>query len=354
MKSYDIAVVGGDGIGPEVVAEECKVLTAVAAQSGFQLNFTNYDLGGERYLQTGELLPEPVLAELMDHDAILLGAIGTPTVPVGVLERGITLALRTRLDQYVNLRPIRLLPGAVSAVTGLTSDRCDLVVLRENIEGLYGGAGGTSYGGTPAEVATQESINTYFGVERLVRYGFELAQTRRGHLTLCHKTNVLGYAGSLWARVVDDVATEYPEVQTDYVHVDAACLYFVTQPERFDVIVTDSMFGDIITDLGAAVTGGIGLSASASINPGSGVPGTFEPIHGSAPDIAGQGIANPIGAILAGGLCLEHLGEIQASLMVEEAVILALQRDETGMTDTTAIGDLITQETERVEILDAV
>jgi len=354
LKTYDLAVVGGDGIGPEVVAEECKVLTAVAARSGFQLNLTEYDLGGERYLRTGDLLPETVVRELMGHDGILFGAIGSPAVPVGVLERGITLALRTALDLYVNLRPIRLLPGVASLVTDLTPERCDLEVLRENIEGLYPGAGGTSYVGTHAEVATQESINTYFGVERLVRYGFERAQARRGRLTLCHKTNVLRHAGSLWSRVVEDLATEYPEIDVDYVHVDAACLYLVTQPERFDVIVTDSMFGDIITDLGAAVTGGIGLSPSANINPRSGVPGTFEPIHGSAPDIAGKAIANPMGAILAGGMCLADLGEDGASRIVEEAVIGVLsrvqQQYEPLTTNTAEIGDLVVEMVERVEL----
>jgi len=354
MKSYELAVVGGDGIGPEVVAEACKVLATVSSASDFRLDFTTYDVGGERYLRTGELLPEPVLGELIEHDAILFGAIGTPSVPVGVLERGIILSLRTRLDQYVNLRPIRLLRGVESPVKGMTTDRCDLVVVRENIEGLYGGAGGTNYRGTRSEIATQESINTYFGVERLVRYGFECAQGRDGRLTLCHKTNVLGYAGSLWTRVVDDLAEEFPDVRTDYVHIDAACLYLVTQPERFDVIVTDSMFGDIITDLGAAVAGGIGLSPSASINPFSKMPGTFEPIHGSAPDIAGQGIANPLGAILAGGLCLAELGEPESSRLVEEAVIsfLARSRDqsETKPTRTAEIGDLVASMTERTDL----
>jgi len=253
----------------------------------------------------------------------------------------------------VNLRPIRLLPGVESPVKGMTTDRCDLVVLRENIEGLYGCAGGINYRGTPSEIATQESINTYFGIERLVRYGFECARRRDGRLTLCHKTNVLGYAGSLWVSVVEELAEEFPDVETDYVHVDAACLYLVTQPERFDVIVTDSMFGDIITDLGAAVAGGIGLSPSASINPFSEMPGSFEPIHGSAPDIAGQGIANPLGAILAGVLCLTDLGESEASRLVEDAVIGFLARSpdesETAPPRTAEIGDLVASMTEHKE-----
>ncbi|NOX21818.1 MAG: 3-isopropylmalate dehydrogenase [Actinobacteria bacterium] len=355
MKSYDIAVLGGDGIGPEVVAEECKVLAVVATRFNLRLNFTEYNLGGERFLRTGELLPESVLTELRGHDAILLGALGTPGVPVGVLERGIILALRTRLDQYVNVRPVRLLPGVTSPVADITTDRCDMIVLRENIEGLYGGAGGISYRGTPAEVATQESVNTYFGVERLVRVGFERAQVRDGRLTMFHKTNVLGYAGSLWTRVVDELAEEFSDVQVDYVNIDAACLYLVTQPERFDVIVTDSMFGDIITDLGAAVTGGIGLAPSASLSPSSEMPGSFEPIHGSAPDIAGKGIANPIGAILAGGLCLADLGEVEAAQMVEEAVVAVLSLGEETLNQTeppptAEIGDLVAAVAERLEL----
>jgi 3-isopropylmalate dehydrogenase len=261
---------------------------------------------------------------LRDHDAILLGAVGTPDVPPGVLERGLLLRLRFAFDQYVNLRPVKLLPGVPTPVAGLTPDRCDLLVVRENTEGLYAGAGGFLYKGTAAEVATQESINTRRGVERVARYAFDRAEERSGRLTLCHKTNVLTYAGDLWQRTVDEVAADYPGVEVDYVHVDAACLYLVQSPERFDVVVTDNLFGDIITDLGAAVQGGLGLAASGNLNPDGEAPSMFEPVHGSAPDIAGKGWANPVAGVLSAALCLAHLGEEKAAAALERACGLVL------------------------------
>jgi 3-isopropylmalate dehydrogenase len=272
-----------------------------------------YDLGGERYLRTGEVLPPTVKQELADFDAILLGAVGTPDVPPGVLERGLLLELRFDFDQYVNLRPVRLYPGVPTPIAGLMPEDCDLVVVRENTEGLYAGAGGFLRKGTRHEVATQESLNTRLGVERVVRFAFDQARTRRNHLTLCHKTNVLTYAGDLWQRTVDEVAADFPEVEVDYVHVDAACLYLVNDPGRFDVIVTDNLFGDIITDLGAAVQGGLGLAASGNLDPERRHPSMFEPVHGSAPDIAGRGWANPVAAVLSVAMCLHHLGETEAA-----------------------------------------
>jgi 3-isopropylmalate dehydrogenase len=344
VQTYRLAVIGGDGVGPEVTAEALKSITAAADRFGFAIDRVDYDLGGQRYLTTGEVLPDSVLAELSGCDAILLGAVGTPEVPPGVLERGLLLRLRFTFDLYVNLRPVKLLPGVDSPLAGLTPDRLDLVVVRENTEGLYAGAGGVLYGGTPAEVATQESLNTRRGVERVVRDAFDRAVARRGRLTLCHKTNVLTFAGDLWQRTVDEVATEYPGVQRDYVHVDAACLYLVTAPERFDVIVTDNLFGDIITDLGAAVQGGLGLAASANLDPTRASPSIFEPVHGSAPDIAGQGLANPVAAVLSAALCLDHLGEHDAAAAIEAAVaevLLTLGEIGTPGASTAEIGDRI-------------
>jgi 3-isopropylmalate dehydrogenase len=289
-----------------------------------------------------------VLDELRDHDAILLGAVGTPDVPPGILERGLLLRLRSAFDQYVNLRPVRLLPGVESPVAGLTPERCDLVVVRENTEGSYAGAGGVVYRGTPHEIATQESLNTRHGVERVVRYAFELAERRKRRLTLCHKTNVLTFAGDLWQRTVDAVAADHPTVDVDYVHVDAACLYMVSAPERFDVVVTDNLFGDIITDLGAAIQGGLGLAASGNLNPERTAPSMFEPVHGSAPDIAGSGQANPVAAVLSAALCLEHLGQDKAAIAVEDAVgvvlpqLAAMGGVEMGYS-TKEIGDRIAQ-----------
>ncbi len=285
-----IGVIAGDGIGPEVVAEARKALAA----AGFAHEAVDYDLGGARYLRTGEVLPDSVLGELAGLDAILLGAVGTPDVPPGVLERGLLLRLRFEFDLYVNLRPVRLLPGAPTPLAGKGPEDIDLVVIRENTEGAYAGEGGFLRRGTSAEVATQGSVNTRLGVERCLRYAFDLARTRpRRHLTLCHKTNVMTYAGDLWQRAFNDVAADYPDVGTGYVHVDAACLYLVESPERFDVVVTDNLFGDIVTDLGAAIAGGLGLAASGNLNPPRDRPSVFEPVHGSAPDIAGTGRANP-------------------------------------------------------------
>jgi 3-isopropylmalate dehydrogenase len=346
--ALQIAVVAGDGVGPEVTAEALKSLRVAANRFGFTIDTTTYDLGGRRYLRTGEVLPDPVMDELAEHDAILLGAVGTPDVPPGVLERGLLLKLRFAFDQYVNLRPVRLLPGVTSPVADLAPEDCDLVVVRENTEGAYVGAGGTLYRDTPAEVATQESINTRRGVERVVRYAFELAGRRDGRLTLCHKTNVLTHAGDLWKRTVDDVAADHPEATVDYVHVDAACLYLVTDPGRFDVVVTDNLFGDIITDLGAAVQGGMGLAASGNLNPTGAYPSMFEPVHGSAPDIAGTGQANPVAAILSVALCLDHLGHDKAASAVEDAVAAILPQlatmggDSMGYS-TKEIGDRIAQ-----------
>jgi 3-isopropylmalate dehydrogenase len=343
-----MAVIGGDGVGPEVTAQALGVLEAAAGRYGFSFATTAYDLGGARYLRSGEVLPETVEDELAEHDAILLGAVGAPQVPPGVLERGLLLKLRFDFDLYVNLRPIKLYEGVSSPVTGLTPDRCDLVVVRENTEGLYGGAGGVSRKDTDQEIATQESINTRFGVERVSRFAFEQAARRRHKLTLCHKTNVLTFAGDLWQRTVLEVAADYPEVTVDYVHVDAACLYLVESPERFDVIVTDNLFGDIITDLGAAVQGGLGLAASGNLNPDRAFPSMFEPVHGSAPDIAGKGWANPVAAVLSAAMCLQHLGEEDAAAAVEAAAVSVLPELKTmggadmGMS-TSEIGALIAE-----------
>ena len=323
-RSYRLAVIEGDGIGPEVTDQALKALAAAADRCGFAVETDHYDLGGRRYLATGEVLPDSVEEELAAHDAILIGAVGTPDVPPGVLERGLLLRLRFNFDLYVNLRPVKLLPGVPTPIAGLTPERCDMVVVRENTEGPYGGVGGTLRKGTAAEVAIQESLNTRFGVERIVRFALEQTLARRHHLTLCHKTNVLTYAGDLWYRTAHELADRYPDVQVDYVHVDAMCLYMVTSPERFDVVVTDNLFGDIITDLGAAVQGGMGLAASGNLNPDGDYPSLFEPVHGSAPDIAGRGWANPIAAVLSVAMCLSHLGERQAARIVEDAAAAVL------------------------------
>jgi 3-isopropylmalate dehydrogenase len=346
MTTYNLAVIGGDGVGPEVTAQTLQALHAAGDRFGFSVETTDYDLGGDRYRRTAEVLPESVQAELAGHDAIVLGAIGTPNVPPGVLERGLLLKIRFDFDQYVNLRPVKLLPGAPTPIKDLTPDRCDLVIVRENTEGLYTGAGGVENRGSTEELATQESINTRRGVERVVRYAFDRAAERRNKLTLCHKTNVLTYAGDLWQRTVDEVAAGYPDVDLDYVHVDAMCLFLVTEPERFDVVVTDNLFGDIITDLGAAVQGGMGLAASGNLDPERRYPSMFEPVHGSAPDIAGKGWANPIAAVLSGAMCLEHLGEVEAAGAVESAAASVIPELKTmggpdmGMS-TDQIGDLI-------------
>ena len=331
-----IAVIGGDGIGPEVTAEACKVLSAVLPS----VETTDYDLGAGRWHRTGEVLPDSVLEELAGHDAILLGAVGDPTVPPGVLERGLLLRLRFAFDQYVNLRPARLYPGTAGVLAGLKPGDIDLVVVREGTEGLYAGAGGVLHHDTPAEVATEESLNTRFGVERVIRDAFARAAARRQRVTCVHKTNVLTHAGDLWARTFAAVAAEHPDITTDYQHVDAAAMYLVTQPGRYDVIVTDNLFGDILTDLAAAVTGGIGLAASGSINPPGDHPSMFEPVHGSAPDIAGRGIADPVAAVLSVALLLDHLGHPAQAERVREAVTAELAaRTPAAPLQTVAVGD---------------
>ncbi len=332
-----IAVVAGDGIGPEVVAQARKVLDAILPGT----EATEYDLGAARFRATGEVLPDAVLAELARHDAILLGAVGDPSVPPGVLERGLLLKLRFAFDQYVNLRPSRLWPGTASPLAAVKPGEIDLIVVREGTEGLYAGAGGNLHPGTPAEVATEESLNTRHGVERVIRDAFARAARRpRRKVTLVHKTNVLTHAGGLWARTFAEVAAEHPDVTTEYQHVDAAAMFLVTQPQRYDVIVTDNLFGDILTDVAAAVTGGIGLAASGSINPDRRHPSMFEPVHGSAPDIAGRGIADPAAAVLSVALLLDHLGHPEAAQRVTDAVAAELAgRTPGGALNTAEIGD---------------
>ncbi|GGO30436.1 3-isopropylmalate dehydrogenase [Micromonospora parathelypteridis] len=332
-----IAVLAGDGIGPEVVAQARKVLDAVLPD----VQATEYDLGAARWHRTGEVLPDSVLAELAGHDAILLGAVGDPTVPPGVLERGLLLKLRFAFDQYVNLRPSRLWPGVVGPLGNVKPGEVDLVVVREGTEGLYAGAGGSLHRDTPAEVATEESLNTRHGVERVIRDAFARADRReRRKVTLVHKTNVLTHAGSLWARTFDAVAAEHPDIATEYQHVDAAAMFLVTQPQRYDVVVTDNLFGDILTDIAAAVTGGIGLAASGCINPEGAYPSMFEPVHGSAPDIAGQGIADPVAAVLSAALLLEQLGHPEAAARVNAAVAAELASRVPGVTlRTEEVGD---------------
>jgi 3-isopropylmalate dehydrogenase len=334
-----IAVVAGDGIGTEVVAEGLKVLDAVLPG----VETTAYDLGAARYNRTGEVLPDAVLEELAGYDAILLGAVGDPSVPPGVLERGLLLKLRFAFDQYVNLRPSRLWPGTSSPLGAVKPGEIDLVVVREGTEGLYTGAGGVMHQGTPAEVATEESLNTRHGVERVIRDAFARAARReRRKVTLVHKTNVLTHAGGLWARTFAEVAAEHPDIATEYQHVDAAAMYLVTQPSRYDVVVTDNLFGDILTDIAAAVTGGIGLAASGCINPERRYPSMFEPVHGSAPDIAGQGIADPVAAILSVSLLLDHLGHPEQARRVTEAVAAELAGRNPGQPLRTAeVGDRI-------------
>jgi len=300
--AHKVGIIGGDGIGPEVIAEGLRVIEAV----GVELDMVTYDLGGERYLRDGVVLTDEIIAEWRDLDALYLGAVGSPEVPPGVIERGLLLRMRFELDLYINFRPFVAPDGSH-----------DFVVIRENTEGTYAGEGGFLRKNTVHEIATQGSVNTRHGVERAIRYAFELATDRRNHLTLVHKTNVLTFAGDLWQRTFDDVAAEYPNVETDYNHVDAACIYFVSDPQRYDVIVTDNLFGDILTDLGGAVSGGIGFAPTANLNP-DGVS-MFEPVHGSAPDIAGDGIANPVAAILSGAMMLEHLGEGAAAERIDKA-----------------------------------
>ncbi|MEW2356128.1 3-isopropylmalate dehydrogenase [Spirillospora sp. NPDC029432] len=342
-RSIRLAVIPGDGIGPEVVAEGLKVLDAVAPSSELVFEQTSYDLGAARWHRTGETLPDSVLDELRGQDAILLGAIGDPTVPSGTLERGLLLRTRFELDHYVNLRPVKLLPGATTPLAGVGPGDIDMVVVREGTEGPYTGVGGVLRKGTPHEVATQESVNTAFGVERVVRYAFEQAANRpRKKLTLVHKDNVLTFAGDLYQRTLKKVAAEYPQVSTDYCHVDAATMFFVNDPGRFDVVVTDNLFGDIITDIGAAIAGGIGLAASGNVNPEGAAPSMFEPVHGSAPDIAGQGKADPTATILSVVMLLDHLGAAEAARRVERAVSDdLLERAGQGARTTAQVGDAI-------------
>jgi 3-isopropylmalate dehydrogenase len=345
--TVQLAVIPGDGIGPEVTAEALKVLEQVATSRGEGVKFepTRYDLGAERYLATGEVLPDTVLAEIRQNDAILLGAVGgrpgDPNLPPGILERGLLLRLRFELDHYVNLRPSRIYPGASSPLAD--PGEVDFVVVREGTEGPYVGNGGALRVGTPHEIATEVSVNTAFGVERVVRDAFARAQKReRKQLTLVHKTNVLVHAGGVWSRIVNEVAKEFPEVSVDYLHVDAATIFLTTDPGRFDVIVTDNLFGDIITDLAAAVTGGIGLAASGNVNPDRTAPSMFEPVHGSAPDIAGQQKADPTAAILSAALLLEHLGLDDAARTVEDAVTADLAaRGDGAPRRTSEVGDAI-------------
>jgi 3-isopropylmalate dehydrogenase len=344
-QTHRLAVIPGDGIGPEVTAEALKVLEQVAPAAGVKFEPTRYDLGAERYLATGEVLPDTVLSEIREHDAILLGAVGgrpgDPNLPPGILERGLLLRLRFELDHYVNLRPSRIYPGATSPLAD--PGDVDFVVVREGTEGPYVGNGGALRVGTPHEIATEVSVNTAFGVERVVRDAFGRAQKRpRKKLTLVHKTNVLVHAGGVWSRIVNQVAEEFPDVTVDYLHVDATMIFLATDPARFDVIVTDNLFGDIITDLAAAVTGGIGLAASGNVNPDRTAPSMFEPVHGSAPDIAGQQKADPTAAILSTALLLEHLGLDEAARTVEDAVVAELAARTPGTArGTSEIGDAV-------------
>ncbi len=330
-----LAIIPGDGIGPEVVTEAVKVLDTVLPG----VEKTHYDLGAKRFHATGEVLPETTVAELREHDAILLGAIGDPSVPSGVLERGLLLRLRFELDHHVNLRPGRLYPGVSSPLAG--DPTIDFVVIREGTEGPYTGTGGAIRVGTPHEVATEVSINTAFGVRRVVEDAFARAQQRRKHLTLVHKTNVLTFAGSLWSRTVAEVGQTYPAVEVAYQHVDAATIHLVTDPGRFDVIVTDNLFGDIITDLAAAVCGGIGLAASGNIDATRTNPSMFEPVHGSAPDIAGQGIADPTAAVMSVALLLSHVGEDAAAARVDRAVAAHLASRPNEKLSTAEVGERI-------------
>ena len=346
-KEYHISVIPGDGTGPEVVAEGIKILQTLADKFGFKLNFTHYDLGGEYYKTTGEILPENILESIAESDAIYLGAIGHPDVKPGILEKGILLKLRFYFDQYINLRPVKLYEGVDTPLKDKGPSDIDFVVVRENTEGLYAGAGGCLKYGTADEVAIQESINTRKGVERCVRYAFEYCRKRnkRKKLTLCGKTNVLTFAFDLWERTFNEVAKEYPDIETDYAHVDAICMWMVKNPEWFDVIVTDNMFGDIITDLGAMIQGGMGIAAGANINP-KGIS-MFEPIGGSAPKYTGKNIINPIAAVSAAQIMLETLGESMAASLVEESVIRVLRDDLKDVAagkmgySTQEVGDLV-------------
>ena len=339
-KSFNLAVIGGDGIGPEVVAEGLKVLDAVSLKYGVTFNKKEYELGARLWHKTGETLPDATLNELAKADVILLGAVGDPTVPSGVLERGLLLKIRFALDHFINLRPARLYPGVKSPLAGVSE--LDFVVVREGTEGPYVGAGGVLAEGTADEIATEESLNTRRGAERVIRNAFARAQVRpRKKLTLVHKNNVLTRAGSLWTRTFNEVAKEFPDVATDYLHVDAASMFFVTNPDRFDVVVTDNLFGDILTDIAAAICGGLGLAASGNINPTGKFPSMFEPVHGSAPDIAGKGIADPTATIMSVAMMLSHLGLTDAAKDVEKAVAADLLTRGDKKRSTSEIGTLL-------------
>ena len=345
--TYDIALVPGDGTGPEVLREGRKVVEAAAAKYGFNIKFVDYDLGGERYLANGDLLPDNVMAELRDMHAIYLGAIGHPGVQPGILEKGILLKMRFEMDLYINLRPVVLYPGVPTPLADKTPEQINFVVVRENTEGLYTGGGGFLKKGTPQEVAIQESINTRFGVERCLRYAFEYARhrSREKKLTLCGKTNVLTYAFDLWERTFNELAVEYPDVTTDYAHVDAICMWMIKNPEWFDVIVTDNMFGDIISDVGAMIQGGLGLAAGGNIHPGQ--VSMFEPIGGSAPKYTGLNVINPMAAIAAGQMMLAELGQTEAAEAVEDAIKKTVANDLKSLSagqmgyGTSEVGDIV-------------
>ena len=347
--AYQIAVIPGDGTGPEVVNEGLKVLKAVMQKENFKMAFTSYDLGGDRYLKTGEILPDSVLAEFRKFHAIFLGAIGHPDVKPGLLEQGILLKTRFTLDQYINLRPVKLYAGVDSPLKDKGPEHIDFVIVRENTEGLYTGAGGVLKRGTPDEVAVQESINTRKGVERCLRYAFQFCvkRNRARKLTMAAKTNVLNYASDLWMRVFQELAKEYPQVKTDYTHIDALCMWMVKNPEWYDVVVTDNLFGDIVTDLGAMIQGGLGIAAGGNINPDPGGVSMFEPMGGSAPKYTGKNVINPMAAIAACMMMLDHLGEKKAAERVEKAMMQVLAKHlksmaagEMGHT-TSEVGDLV-------------
>jgi len=340
MKSFNLAVIAGDGIGPEVVAEGLKVLDVVSANYGVEFKKTHYELGASYWHKTGEVLPDSVIADLAKSDVILLGAVGDPTVPSGVLERGLLLKLRFAFDHYINLRPAKLHPGVKSPL--VNSDSIDFIVVREGTEGPYVGAGGTLAFGTKDEIATEESLNTRRGAERVIRDAFARAQARpRKKLTLVHKNNVLTRAGGLWTRTFNEVAKEFPDITTDYLHVDAASMFFVTNPERFDVVVTDNLFGDILTDIAAAICGGIGLAASGNINPTGEFPSMFEPVHGSAPDIAGKSLADPTATVMSIAMMLSHLGLTDAAADIERAVAADLLTRGDAKRSTVEIGNAL-------------
>ena len=340
MKSFNLAVIAGDGIGPEVVAEGLKVLDVVSANYGVEFKKTHYELGASYWHKTGEVLPDSVMADLAKADVILLGAVGDPTVPSGVLERGLLLKIRFAFDHYINLRPAKLHPGVKSPL--VNSDSIDFVVVREGTEGPYVGAGGALAYGTKDEIATEESLNTRRGAERVIRDAFARAQARpRKKLTMVHKNNVLTRAGGLWTRTFEEVAKEFPDIATDYLHVDAASMFFVTNPERFDVVVTDNLFGDILTDIAAAICGGIGLAASGNINPTGEFPSMFEPVHGSAPDIAGKSIADPTATVMSVAMMLSHLGLTDAAADIERAVAADLLNRGDAKRSTVQVGDAL-------------